>query len=144
MANLKPKLMKKHIILLTFLLISNIIISQTIKKEDIIGTWQVETNLTKTTDPKFKDLIEGFKSSIFNFEQNENFEMSSPNKSKLLLMTLEMTKNKKWKFDHNRQLIKIGSEKDYFSIMGIYVKKNSGKIIFQISESELEFEMIKI
>ena len=136
--------MKKHIILLTFLLISNIIICQTIKKEDIIGKWQVETNLTKTTDPKFKDLIEGFKSSIFKFEQNGNFEMSSPNKSKLFLMTLEMTKNKKWKFDNNRQLIKIGSEKDYFSIIGIYVKKNSGKIIFQISESELEFEMIKI
>lgn len=59
-------------------------------------------------------------------------------------MTLGMTKNKKWKFDSNRQLIKIGSEKDYFSVMGIYVKKNEGKITFQISESELQFEMIKI
>ncbi len=136
--------MKKYIIVLKFLLVSNIIISQSIKKEDINGTWQVEKNLTKTTDPKFKDLIEGFKSSIFKFEQNGNFELYSPNKSEIFLMTLEMTKNKKWKFDNNRQLIKIGSEKDYFSIIGIYVKKNSGKIIFRVSESELQFEMMKI
>lgn len=136
--------MKKHLILLTFLLISNIIISQTIKKEDVNGTWKVEKNLTKTTDPKFKDLIEGFKTSIFKFEQNGNFELYSPNKSKIFLLTLEMVKNKNWKFDNNRQLIKIGSEKDYFSIMGINVKKNEDKIIFHINESELEFEMIKI
>lgn len=135
--------MKKNILVFTFLLISNIIISQTIIKEEINGTWKVEKNLTKTTNPNFKDIIEGFLSSTFRFEQNGNFELYSPNKSKIFLMTLEMTKNKKWKFDNNRQLIKIGSEKDYFSIMGIYVKKNNGKIIFQIIESELEFEMIK-
>lgn len=136
--------MKKNIFVFTFLLISNIIISQTIVKEEINGTWKVEKNLTKTTNPKFKDIIEGFLSSTFRFEQNGNFELYSPNKSRIFLMTLEMIKNKKWKFDNNRQLIKIGSEKDYFSIMGIYVKKNNGKIIFQISESELQFEMIKI
>jgi hypothetical protein len=137
-------MMKKYIIVLTFFLISNIISSQTIKKEDIYGTWQVEKNLTKTTDPKFKDLIDGFKSSTFKFEQNGNFELYSPNKSKVFLMTLEMIKNKKWKFDDSRQLIKIGSEKDYYSLMGIYVNKNSGKIIFKISESEFQFEMKKI
>ena len=136
--------MKKHIIILISLLLSNITISQTIKKEDINGTWKVQKNLTKTTNSNFKDIIEGFLSSTFRFEQNGNFELYSPNKSGIFLMTLEITKNKKWKFDENRQLIKIGSEKDYFSIMGIYVKKNNGKIIFQISESELQFEMIRI
>jgi len=136
-------MMKKYIFVTVLFLISNLIVSQKIEQEEISGTWKVAKNLTKTTDPKFKDLIEGFNSSIFKFKQNGNFEMSSPNKSKIFLMTLEMITNKKWRFNSNRQMIKIGSEKDYFSIMGINVQKNQGKMIFQISESELQFEMIK-
>ncbi|WP_432671742.1 hypothetical protein [Flavobacterium sp. SM2513] len=136
--------MKKHIVVFAFLSICNSVIGQTMEKEDLYGIWQVEKNLTETTDPNFKELIEGFLVSTFRFEENGTFEMNSPNKSKLFLMTLEMIKNKKWKFDHYRQLIKIGSEKDSFSIMGIFVKEKSGKIIFQVSESNLEFEMVKI
>lgn len=136
--------MKKHIIVFMFLLISNNMFSQTIEKEEIYGTWKVEKNLTETTDPNFKEIIAGFLSSTFRFEENGNFELYSPNKSKIFLMTLEMVKRKKWKFDHNTQLIKIGSEKDSYSIMGIHIKKNNDKIIFQVSESDLQFEMTKI
>jgi len=136
--------MKKYIVVFALLLISNSIISQTIKEEEIYGTWKVQKNLTTTTNPSFKDIIEGFLSSTFRFEENGAFKLNSPNKSTIFLMTLEMTKNKKWKFDNGWQLIQIGSDQDSFSIMGIYVKKSSGKIIFQVSESELQFEMIKI
>jgi hypothetical protein len=136
--------MKKYSVVFAFLLISSSVIGQTIEKEGIYGTWKVERNLTKTTDPNLKDLIEGFLASTFRFEENGTFELKSPNKSALFMMTLEMINNKKWKFDHNRQLIKIGSEKDAFSIMGISVKQKSGKMIFQVSESALEFEMVKI
>lgn len=74
--------MKKCVFLFVFLLVSNIIISQKIVKEQINGTWKVERNLTKTTNPNYKDIIEGFLSSTFRFEQNGNFELYSPNRSK--------------------------------------------------------------
>lgn len=119
-------------------------IGQSIEKKDLYGTWQVTKNLTKTTDPNLKDLIEGFLVSTFKLEESGTFELKSPNKSALFMMTLEMINNKKWKFNYYRQLIMIGSEKDSFSIMGIYVKQNSDIMIFQISESALEFEMVKI
>ena len=136
--------MKKNIFILISFLISNILISQTIKKEQIIGTWKVEKTLTETSNPNFKDIIEGFTSSNFRFDENGNFGLSSPNKSKMFLMMLEMVKNKKWKLDNSRQLIKIGSEKDHFSIMEIIVKSSDDKIFFLINESKLEFEMQKI
>ena len=55
-----------------------------------------------------------------------------------------MTENSEWKFDSETQLIKIGTEEDGHSIMGIYPKKNLSTVQFSLDESEMAFEMEKI
>jgi hypothetical protein len=71
------------------------------------------------------------------------FELKSANTSKLFLMTTNMLKNAKWKLDQNRQMIKLGNQKNYFSIMGIVVQDREDKIFFLINETPIELEMIK-
>jgi hypothetical protein len=58
-------------------------------------------------------------------------------------MTLNMLKNAQWKLDLNRQMITLGNQKDYFSIMGIVVQEREGKIFFLINETPIELEMIQ-
>ena len=65
------------------------------------------------------------------------------NISKIFLMTLDVLKNAKWKLGQNRQVFKLGNQKNYFSIIGIVVQEREGKIFFLINESTVELEMIK-
>ena len=95
------------------------------------------------TDPKFKDLINGFNEASITFNANGIFELKSVNTSKLFLMTLNMLKNAKWKLDQNKQIIRIGNQENHFSTMAIIVKLKDSKTIFLVNETPLEFEMIK-
>ena len=98
--------------------------------------------MTPKSDPTLNDLINGFNDASFTFYENGNFVLQSSNTSKLFLMTLDMLKNAQWKLDQNRQMIKLGSEKDYFSIMGIAVQELEGKIFFLINETPIVLEMV--
>ena len=97
--------------------------------------------------PRFKQTptytIAGFDDATFTFYENDNFVLQSKNTSQIFLMTLNMLKNAKWKFDQKRQMIKLGNEKDYFSIMGIGIKEKEGKIFFLINETPIALEMIQ-
>lgn len=108
----------------------------------IYGKWKVQKNWTPKSDPKLNDLIAGFTEATFTFYENGNFVLQSKNTSQIFLMTLNMLKNAKWKFDQNRQMINLGNEKDYFSIMGIGVKEIEGKTFFLINETPIKLEMI--
>lgn len=130
-------------ILILFLFISIQTLSQELTKEKMYGTWKIQKNTTPITDPKFKDLINGFKEASFTFNDNGNFVLKSTNTSKLFLMTLNMLKNAKWKLDQNKQIISIGNQENHFSTMGIIVKLKDSKTIFLVDETPLEFEMIK-
>ncbi len=107
------------------------------------GTWKVQKNVTRITDPKFKDLINGFQEASFTFNENGIFELKSTNTSKLFLMTMHMLKNAKWKLDQNKQIIRIGNQANHFSLMGIIVKLKDSTTIFLVDETPLEFEMNK-
>lgn len=130
-------------IYILFLFISIQALSQKISKEQVYGTWKVQKNLTQITDPKFKDLINGFNEASFTFNKNGMFELKSANTSKLFLMTLNMLKNAKWKLDQNKQIIRIGNQENHFSTMGIIVKLKDSKTTFLMDETPLEFEMVK-
>jgi hypothetical protein len=141
---LKNQHSMKNLILIVFsLFLSQTVLSQEISKEQIYGTWKIQKNITSITDPKYKDLINGFKEASFTFNENGIFELKSANTSKLFLMTTNMLKNAKWKLDQNKQIIRIGNEENHFSTMGIKVKLKDSKTIFLVDETPLEFEMVK-
>lgn len=127
---------------LFFLFLSTQAFSQEISAEKMYGKWKVQKNWTPKSDPKLKDIIAGFDDATFTFYENGNFVLQSKNTSQIFLMTLNMLKNAKWKFDQKRQMIKLGNQKDYFSIMGIGVKEIEGKIFFLINETPIKLEMI--
>jgi hypothetical protein len=134
--------MKNLILIVLSLFISNTVLSQEIIKEQIYGTWKVQKNLTPKSDPKLNDIIDGFNEATFTFYENGNFVLKSTNTSKLFLMTLNMLKNAKWKLDQKRQMIQLGNQENYFSIMGIVVKERDSKTFFLINETPIELEMV--
>ena len=134
--------MKNLILIVLSLFISNTVLSQEISKEKMYGTWKVQKNLTPKSDPKLNDIIDGFNEATFTFYENGNFVLKSTNTSKLFLMTLNMLKNAKWILDQKRQMIKLGNQKNHFSIMGIVVKVSNDKTFFLINETPIELEMV--
>lgn len=133
--------MKTILILFLFLSIQGF--SQEINVAKMYGSWKVEKNLTPKSDPKLDDLINGFNNASFSFYENGNFVLQSTNTSKLFLMTLDMLKNAKWKLNQKRQMIQLGHQKDYFSIMGIVVQEKEGKTYFLINETPIKLEMVR-
>ena len=135
--------MKNLFILILFFFLSQTVLSQEISKEQVYGTWRVQKNITQILDPKFNDLINGFKESSFIFNDNGVFELKSSNTTALFLMTKDMLKNAKWALDQKKQIIRIGNQENHFSIIGIRVKLQDSKTIFLLDETPLEFEMIR-
>lgn len=133
--------MKKFIIL--FLFLSTLAFSQEINVAKMYGSWKVEKNMTPKSDPKLNDIINGFNEASFSFYENGDFVLQSTNTSKIFLMTMNMLKNAKWKLDQNRQMILLGNQENYFSIMGIVVQERDGKTYFLINETPIKLEMIK-
>lgn len=126
-----------------FLFLSTQVFSQEISVAKMYGSWKVEKNLTPKSDPKLDDLINGFNNASFSFYENGDFVLQSTTTSKLFLMTLDMLKNAKWKLNQKRQMIQLGHQKDYFSIMGIVVQEKEGKTYFLIDETPIVLEMVR-
>jgi hypothetical protein len=59
--------MKNLILIVLSLFLSQTILSQGISKQQVYGTWKIQKNITPITDPKLKDLINGFKEASFTF-----------------------------------------------------------------------------
>ena len=133
----------RTILLAVLLLISNSVISQKLTKEELYGTWKVKKCITKTIDPRLKDVVDGFKSSKFKFDENGDFELKSSNKTKLFLAVSENMKKSKWRFVKSKQAIQIGTKADNYTIVGFKVRQENGKIIFNLDDSDIDFEMKK-
>ena len=88
--------------------------------------------------------MDGFEKARFRFFENGDFHLTTKSKAPAFQMMLRMTEGGKWKFNTEQQLIKIGTEEDGYSIMGIYpIKKNEG-LQFSLDESEMVLEVEKI
>lgn len=113
-------------------------------EKEIYGTWKVDKIIEPPTSPQFRSLVEGFRNSTFTFYQNGNFDLTTTSNSELFGMVTEMTNGSKWKFDKNKQHVKIGTKEDGYSTMEISIKEINGSKIFQLIESEMTLEMKKV
>ncbi|RYJ52378.1 hypothetical protein DR871_009130 [Flavobacterium petrolei] len=136
--------MKKYLFILSILLFSNHIISQEITQENIIGKWKVIKVLKKIENPNLKDIVKSFNTAIFEFKENSDFKLTTADNSKLFSMFTNMTNNSKWKLNKNNYVISIGNQSDGYNILKIIVAEVNGKIIFHLSETELDLEVQKV
>lgn len=136
--------MKKYLFILSILLFSNHIISQEITQEKIIGKWKVIKVLKKIENPNLKDIVKSFNTAIFEFKENSDFKLTTADNSKLFSMFTNMTNNSKWKLNKNNYVISIGIQSDGYNILKIIVAEVNGKIIFHLSETELDLEVQKV
>ena len=136
--------MSKIFTLICLLTLSSTAFGQILNEKEIYGKWKIEKILKKPTSPQFTPLLDGFENSTFFFNQNGNFELTTSSESELFEMMTEMTNGTKWKVEKNKSYVKIGSQEDGYSIMGISIKEINGKKTFNIDESEITLEMKKI
>jgi len=136
--------MKKYLFILTILLFSNHIISQEITQKNIIGKWKVIKVLKKIDNPNLKDIVKSFNTAIFEFKENSDFKLTTADNSKLFSMITNMTNNSKWKLNKNNYVLNIGNQSDGYNILKIIVAEVDGKIIFHLSETELDLEVQKM
>ena len=115
-----------------------------ISKGEIFGEWKVQKIAKKSSNPQLRGVMDGFKNATFSFLENGDFHLKTESKAPTFQMILRMTENAKWKFDSKKQVIKIGTEEDGYSIMGIYPLKSNGVIVFSMDKSEMTFEVEKV
>jgi len=134
--------MKLKIIAILFIF-SISVNSQSLSKDIIIGVWNVVNVQSKIQNPNMKPLIDAFKKGIFKFNDNKKFELSSSKSNSIFLMVSEMTKGTKWKYNSKTNLIRIGTEEDKYTTMGIQIITKNNKVFFYLEESFLKLEMEK-
>lgn len=133
--------MNKILILFTFLTFSISTNGQNLDENEIVGNWNVKRIIQKPSIPEMAPVLDGFENGTFMFDKSGDFDFKTSSNSEMFSEVVGMIQNTKWKFESSEQLIKIGSEEDKFSIMGIYVKKVNGMLQFHLDESGLRFEM---
>jgi len=134
----------KNILRILILTISISTFGQNIELKEVTGKWktlEVETSM-KNIDAGYKEIMELFKNSEFNFIKNNSFELKTPN-GKMPEFS-EMFINTKWIYKKEDGIIKIGTEQDDFSTMEIRCETNSNGIYFYILESTLILKMEKM
>jgi hypothetical protein len=122
---------------------SNNIVSQEITQKSIIGKWKVINVLKKIDNPNLKDIVKSFNTALFEFKENSDFKLTTTDNSKLFSMLTNMTNNSKWKLNKNDYVINVGNQSDGYNILKIIVVEVNGKIIFHLSETELDLEVQK-
>lgn len=134
--------MKKTIlILISFISFS--CFAQDLSKNDITGDWKVHQIVNSPNDLQFQALSEGFQNATFSFHANGKFNISTTFSTPVFNIFTEKANNTQWIFNSNTQYIKIGNQKNQYSIMGIIVKQKEGKTYFYLDETELVMEMTK-
>jgi len=135
--------MKKLILTTTFLIFSFISYSQNLEEKDIIGHWIVSKIINSPNDHQFKGLADGFKNATFSFYQNKKLNISTNKDTAMFHLFTEKANTSEWVFDKNSQRIKIGNSQNRHTTMGIIVKQQSNKVLFQLDQTELLMEMNK-
>ncbi len=134
----------KQLFFITIFFLSLNAKSQNNLKDQIIGSWKVENVIVKSTDKNIAELSQTLKNSIFSFKKNQDFNFIPKQKTQLTSMLVQMLQNQKWIFDEKRKIIRIGTAKDHYTIMGITATIENNKAYFKLDESELNLELAKI
>ncbi|QES89648.1 hypothetical protein [Rhizosphaericola mali] len=135
--------MKITFLLISLLLITNTIYSQSLTPEQIIGKWKVVKILKKPSNPNFKDFLKGFESATFEFKSDSKFNLTTNNNNKIFSMLTDHTQNVDWIIRKNIPVISIGSKTDHYNTLNIYAKLGETNI-FQLEESEIVLQVEKL
>jgi hypothetical protein len=135
--------MKKNIIFL-LLIFSICVQSQNDIKKQILGSWKVENIIIESKNKNIIDFANSFKNSVFSFKENRTFIFNPKSNNQLILMFINQLKNAKWIYDEKDKKIKIGTDKDHYSTMGLSIKIENNTAFFYIDETELSFQLIRI
>lgn len=133
--------MNKIICLLVLLMISSNAIAQDLTEKDILGNWKVKEIKEATSNSDYAPIVDGFSKAEFKFKEEGAFELVKHSEPGIFDQIAGMMEGTTWKFDTEKQLVKVGSEADKFTILGIYVKKMDGTLHFHLKESGLKFLM---
>ena len=134
--------MNKFIALFTLIIVSLNLTAQGLTEKDIFGNWKVKEIKEATSNPDYAPIVDGFSKAEFKFGAAGAFELIKYFDLGIFDQIAGMMKGTTWKFDTEKQLVKVGSEADKFSILGIYVKKMEGSLHFHLKESGLKFLMV--
>ncbi|UOY05127.1 hypothetical protein L0P88_14370 [Muricauda sp. SCSIO 64092] len=133
----------KNIVLLIAAIILSICSYGQIQQSELYGHWKAKKIVKKSPNPELRGVMDGFRNATFSFLENGDFHLTTESKAPTFQMILRMIEGAKWKFDSQEQLIKIGTEEDGYSIMGIYPTRKESIMRFSLDESEMIFEMEK-
>ncbi|MHA3787901.1 hypothetical protein ACX0HA_06780 [Flavobacterium hauense] len=116
--------------------------AQPIAKKELIGKWKAISTgaIQKMEQSELKELKTMFANSTFSFLDNGKFLITLPEDKQGME---EMFANTLWIYDENTAVIKIGTQKDNFSIMAIKAVKSKGKFCFSLLESGIKLEVVK-
>jgi hypothetical protein len=120
--------------------------TDTLKREDLIGTWKITNVLEKSQNKYLAELIKGFEVSSFIFNQDNTFHFKSTDKSRGILEFIKIMGTSNWTYDLNKNLVKIGTKKDHYSLMFFKLIQKDGKTFFAIEDTDMKltFEVEKI
>lgn len=135
--------MKRFLFIILFFLSINAK-SQTVVKDQIIGSWKVEKAKATSDNENVKNLSVAFVNSVFTFKSNQYFLFTSNEKNQLIESMIQLLDNKKWIFDKQYDMLKIGTDKDRYHTLRMIVKIENNKAFFRLNETELDLELVKI
>lgn len=134
--------MNKIIALFALLVITLNVTAQDLAEKDILGSWKVKEVTQQPDNPDYAPIVEGFSKATFTFNESGDFQFSSSSESAMFSQISNMFQNIKWKYELEKQYLKMGSEADHFSILTMYVKKIDDVMHFHLNESGIKFIMI--
>lgn len=115
------------------------------KKEDVIGIWKIVDVLESFKNKNLTELIKGFEVSTFILNADHTFHFKSSDKSKGILEFIKMFGTTNWIYDSTKNMLRIGTKKDNFSVMELKFTQKEGKTFFITEEDgmSLSFEVQK-
>jgi hypothetical protein len=132
------------IILLIFSI--NFFAQTALKENEIIGKWKVvDAKITMKGGNSNENIIktkEGFINSIFHIGGNGIFDIEFKENVPWFFKEFKKMSNNNWKYEKTNKSIKVGKEKDNFTIMEIFPFKNENKSFFRIVGFIFEVERI--
>ena len=130
----------KFLLILIAIAISLFTHAQSLDETKLLGTWtaiEIETTPFKINQGNqvIKNLKNILYKSTYTFDSKGKFKLILKNNSSDFMSELNYINNLNWKLDQNNTHISIGTAKDKFSLMGLFIITKGNEIFFQIEES---------
>jgi hypothetical protein len=139
----KNRNMIKNLTISLFLIISNLILGQSIDKTKLMGEWQaLNVEIPEQVQEKeaVKLMRDAFTGAIFHFQGNGVFNITYGKNADERIEDLFNPSGENWIIEKGK--IKLGNYEDGFSSMNITFQEVNGKTYFSLPMMRLEMEKI--